>query len=76
MTKAREHIAQVELIRGQGMPPARATGIYKHALKTLGIADPADQVGTVVAANQQVAEVADLQKQLAEMRKLVEGLKK
>lgn len=72
--KAREHIANVDQAKAYGVPPKRAFGVYAHALKVLGLHDPADVVGTVVESSRNTAEVKDLEKKVEELTRLIEGL--
>lgn len=75
-TKAREHIFNVEQAGAMGAVPQRARGVYKHALDVLGIADPADKVGTAINKTQDTVEMSEMKKRLAEMEKLVQSMAK
>lgn len=71
--KAREHIYNVEQAYAMGSVPTRARGVFALALKTLGLEDPADKVGTAVGRTQDSDRVKALEEQLAELTKLVKA---
>jgi hypothetical protein len=69
--KAREHIQNVDQCNASGVVPMRAKGVYAHALKTLGMEDPADKVGSAVNRTQDSDRVQALEAQIAELRNLI-----
>lgn len=72
----REHEENCMKLRDNGHKPKRAFGNVAHALKELGIEDPANDVEDVVRRKQDVGEVAELKKQLDDMKTLVMSLAK
>jgi hypothetical protein len=70
----REHEENCIKLRDNGHKPKRAFGNVAHALKTLGIEDPANDVEDVVRRKQDVSEVAQLKAQLAEMQTMILNL--
>lgn len=76
MAKAREHIANVEMARASNVAPSYAKGVYAHALKVLGMKDPADPVGSVVESNKHVVDMDTVQAQMAELQKQIAALTK
>lgn len=73
--KAREHIQNVEQAHSIGGVPSRARGIYAHALKTLGIEDPADRVGNAIRRTDDNEKIANLERQVAELVAALGGKK-
>ncbi len=76
LAKAREHILNCDQARAAGGVPMRAKGVYAHALKSLGMQDPADAVGTAVERSQTDANTAELQRQIKELSDQVANLAK
>lgn len=70
---AREHVARCEEARAYGGVPRRAIGNTAHALKVLGITDPADQVGTAVESTKKTAEISALEEKINRLEKLLES---
>lgn len=71
----REHETIVIEARNNGHRPQRAKGNVAHALKTLGIEDPANDVEDVVKRKQDTSEVAELKRQVEELKSLMLGAK-
>jgi len=67
----RAHTQQCAEIRSHGNIPMRARGTTAHAFKTLGIEDPANDVVDVLSRKQDVSEVADLKRQLEELKSMM-----
>jgi membrane protease subunit (stomatin/prohibitin family) len=67
----RAHTQQCAEIRSHNNIPMRARGTTAHAFKTLGIEDPANDVADVLSRKQDVSEVADLKRQLEELKTLM-----
>lgn len=72
---AREHFAAVDRTRAFGGVPQPATGLTKHALNALKMQDPADHVGTIIAAQEGQVANSETQKQIADLTALVNQLK-
>lgn len=67
----RAHTQQCAEIRSHNNIPMRARGMVAHALKTLGIEDPANDVVDVLSRKQDSGEVADLRKQIEELKTMM-----
>jgi hypothetical protein len=70
LDKAREWILNVERIRAAGGVPNRAGGVFAHALKAVGMADPADPAGNAMANTSQDEKIARLEKAIEELTKV------
>lgn len=73
-SKAREHIENVERAKAFNVPAKRAHGVYSHALRILGLQDPADPVGNIIQTTQNVADVGALQATLVQMQAQIDRL--
>ena len=71
---AREHIETVERARNVGVIPARAMGLKAHALKVLGMQDPADAAGNLAKTNKDVPALEAIMAQMAEMARTIKKL--
>lgn len=67
----REHEKTCYEIKAAGLKPQRAKGTIAHALKTLGIEDPANDVADVLERKRDTSEVDSLKQQIAELRSMV-----
>lgn len=70
----REHEKICYEARANGFKPQRGRGSVAHALKTLGIEDPANDVADVLQRKQDVSELESVKAQLAEMQKMMLNL--
>ena len=70
----RDHKRSCDEARHAGLTPARARGTIAHALKTLGIEDPANDVADVLSRRQDQSEVSLLKSELADMQKMLLNL--
>ena len=71
VAKAREHYLMVESAYAHGGIPSRARGIYAHALKVIGMEDPADKVGTAIGHTQESEKVTRLEEQVKQLMEMV-----
>lgn len=69
LDKAREWILNVERIRAAGGVPNRASGVFAHALKAVGMSDPADPAGNASVNTSQDEKIARLERMLEELTK-------
>jgi hypothetical protein len=67
----RAHTQQCAEIRSHNNIPTRARGTTAQAFRTLGIEDPANDVADVLSRKQDVSEVAELRRQLEELKTLM-----
>jgi len=67
----RAHTLQCAEIRSHNNIPMRARGTTAYAFKTLGIEDPANDVVDVLSRKQDVSEVADLKRQVEELKSMM-----
>jgi hypothetical protein len=72
--KAREHIENVDRAKAYNVPAKRAHGIYKHALNVLGLQDPADPVGNVIATSHNTADMVAMQNVVAQLQEQINRL--
>lgn len=68
MQLVREHKQRCDEARNANLTPQRAKGTVAHALRTLGLEDPANDVADLLQRKQDDSRVAQLEKDLAEMR--------